>query len=319
MRRLAIPFVALVTVIGAALAMIGRIFLRREKVDWRDAEIAGQVAEIDGVGIHYLDRGKGGAVILVHGFGGHTFSFRGIIPALSADYRVVAVDLIGFGYSERPENADYSLTAQAQRVLALMDYLKIDRAAAIGHSMGGEVVMRMAAVAPDRIARLVLAGSVSGDRLPSLPVTPLIKPFLPATVRLTGSLMLSRTVYDPDFITPEVREGYLAPKRVKGSMNALYQILRDGRKDRRIDYSKINQPTLVLWAAGERIVPKIALNRIREHLPQAEVVTIQDAGHLLLEEQPEACLTAIREFLAAPAPEALERETVTVDEAVVPA
>lgn len=319
MRRLAIPILAVVAIVGAALAIIGRIFARREKVDWRDAEIAGQVAEIDGVGIHYLDRGTGAAVILVHGFGGHTFSFREIMPALSADYRVVAVDLMGFGYSERPQDADYSLTAQAQRVIALMDYLKIDRAAALGHSMGGEVVMRMAAMAPDRIARLVLAGSVSGDRVPTLPVSPLIKPFLPATARLTSRLTLRRTVYDPAHLTPEMREGYLAPARIKGSMNGLYQILRDGRKDKKIDYSKISQPTLVLWAAGERIVPKIALSRIRKHLPHAEVVIVADAGHLLLEEQPQACITAILTFFAAPAPATPEVKPVRVDEAVIPA
>jgi pimeloyl-ACP methyl ester carboxylesterase len=226
---------------------------------------------------------------------------------------------MGFGYSERPENADYSLTVQAQRVLGLMDYLKIDRAAAIGHSMGGEVVMRMASMAPVRIARLVLAGSVSGDRVPTLPVTPLIKPFLPAMARLTGRLTLRRSVYSQDFVTPEMREGYLAPMRIKGSMNGLYQILRDGRNDKKIDYSRITQPVLVLWAAAERIVPGLALKRLQQRLPQAHVVVIEQAGHLLLEEQPGVCLAAIREFFTAPAPVTPERETITVDEAVVPA
>ena len=318
MRRLLFPFLAFVAAVAGVIALISRLIRRREAIDWRDASVPGRIAEIDGAGIHYLDEGSGAAVILIHGFGGHTFSFRHTIPALARDYRVIAVDLMGFGYSERPANADYSLTAHATRVLRLMDHLGIDRAAAVGHSMGGEVLMRMASMAPDRIARLVLAGSVSGDRLPSLPVTPLIKPFLPATARLTSHLTRRRSVYDPSHFTPEVREAYLAPMRVKGSVNGLYQILRDGRNDGKIDYSPITQPVLVLWAAGEKIVPKVALRKIREHLPQSEVVTIDNAGHLLLEEQPDVCNAAIRRFLTTPSAEK-EAVPVKVDEGAVPA
>jgi pimeloyl-ACP methyl ester carboxylesterase len=129
--------------------------------------------------------------------------------------------------------------------------------------------------------------------------------------QLTSRLMLRRAVADHAHLTPEMREGYLAPMRVKGSMDGLYQILRDTRGDKKIDYARITQPTLVLWADEERIVPRVALRKLQEHLPQAEVVLIDDAGHLLLEEQPEACLAAIRRFFAAPSsPVATARESV---------
>jgi pimeloyl-ACP methyl ester carboxylesterase len=84
------------------------------------------------------------------------------------------------------------------------------------------------------------------------------------------------------------------------------------------DYAKITQPVLVLWAEGEKIVPKVALHKIREHLPQSEVVIIDSAGHLLLEEQPDACNTVIRRFLHAPSARR-EAVPVTVDEGAVPA
>ena len=318
MRLVLAVLFALSAVVSAVLAGISRLIRRRETIDWRDAAILGRIAEIDGVGIHYIEQGKGPAVLLIHGFGGHTFSFRHTIPALARDYRVIAVDLMGFGYSERPANADYSLTAHATRVLHLMDHLGIDRATAVGHSMGGEVAMRMASMAPDRVVRLVLAGSVSGDRLPSLPVTPLAKPFLPAMTRFTSLITLRRSVHDPSHFTPEVREAYLAPMRLKGSINGLYQILHDGRSDKKIDYSRITQPVLVLWADEEKIVPRVALRKIQQHLPQSEVVTIDNAGHLLLEEQPDACNAVIRRFLAAPPTEA-DAVPVTLDEGAVPA
>jgi pimeloyl-ACP methyl ester carboxylesterase len=318
MRRIFFIFFALAALAGAVLALIGRLIARRENVDWRDAALPGKIADIDGVGIHYIDKGHGPAVVLVHGFGGHTFSFRHTISALATDHRVVAVDLMGFGYSERPANADYSLTAQATRVLRLMDALGIDSAVALGHSMGGEVVMRMAALSPERVEKLILVASVSSDRLPSLPATPLLKPFLPALARLTSHLLLRRSVYDRTFITLEMREGYLAPMRIRGSRDGLYQMLRDGRKDKKVDFSRITQPVLLLSAAAEKIVPGFALARIRSRLPQAEVVVIENAGHLLLEEQPDACNAAILNFLT-PHVDAPETETEAIDGGRVPA
>ena len=317
MRPILVLVFALLALVSAALAVISRLITRRETIDWRDAQVDGKIAEIDGVGLHYLDRGSGPAVLLVHGFGGHTFSFRHTIPALEREYRVIAVDLMGFGFSERPADADYSLAAHATRVLGLLDYLGIEKAAAVGHSMGGEVVMRMAAIAPDRIARLVLAGSVSGDRVPTLPTTPLIKPFLPAMARLTSRLMLKRSVDDPSVITPEMREGYLAPMRIKGSMDGLYKILRDGRGDGKIDFDRITQPVIILWAENERIVPGVALSRLRKRFPDAEVVIVEDAGHLLLEEQPAACNAAILKFFASPSKTDQEPAGITVDEGAV--
>jgi pimeloyl-ACP methyl ester carboxylesterase len=313
MRLLLIGFFAVIALVAAVIAAISRVISRREKIEWRDADLPGNVSEIDGVGIHYTDQGSGPPVVLVHGFGGHTFSFRHTIPDLASEYRVVAVDLLGFGYSERAESADYSLTAQANRVLRLMDRLGIERAAVLGHSMGGEVAMRMAAMEPERVERLVLAASVSGDRIPTLPPTPLIKPFLPAFARLTSRVMLRRAVAHPAYLTPEVREGYLAPMRIKGSMDGLYQIIRDGRQDEKIDFSRITQPVLVLWGEKEKLVPGVALRRIQERLPQAEVVYVEDAGHLLLEEQPDSSNAAIRGFLAS----SPERERPGVDMATV--
>ncbi len=313
MRGLLILFFAFIALVTAVVAAISRLIKRREKIEWRDAELPGRIADVDGVGIHYVEQGSGPPVVLVHGFGGHTFSFRHQIPELARDHRVVAVDLLGFGYSERPADGDYSLTAQANRILRLMDKLDIERASVLGHSMGGEVVMRMASTEPERVERLILAASVSGDRVPTLPATPLIKPFLPATARLTSRLILRRAVADASYLTPEVREGYLAPMRIKGSMDGLYQILRDTRGDQKIDYSRITQPVLVLWGEQEKLVPGIALRRLQERFPHAQVEFIPGAGHLLLEEQPEHSNAAIRRFLAGTREEVPARvDTVSV-------
>ncbi len=290
-----------ITALGAALmaALTLRWLMRPgEEIDWRDAEVPGRIETVDGVGIHYVERRSGPAVVLIHGFGGHTFSFRYLIPDLARDHRVVAVDLKGFGYSERPQKGDYSLSAQARLVVHLMDALGLEKASLVGHSMGGEVAMRIAAGWPQRVEKLVLAASVSGERIPTLPATPLIKPLLSLFGRMFGRWLFRRMFYNPQNATKEALDAYRAPARIRGSRDATYRVIRDFRRDKRVPFERITAPVLILWAARDRIVPRWGLARLRKRFPRAAVVTIERTGHLLLEEQPEQCNAAIRRFLA---------------------
>ena len=291
---------AIAAVGGAVAAVAALRWLRRRKedIDWRSARPPGAIVDVDGVPIHYIERGSGpAAAVLIHGFLGHTYSFRYLIPELAKDQRVVAVDLKGSGYSGRPQKGDYSLTEQARLVIRLMDKLGIDRASFVGHSLGGEVAMRLAANWPERVEKLVLAASVSGDRIPSLPVTPLIKPILWLIGRLFGRRIFRRQFYDPRKATKEVLEAYRRPLRIKGTGHAVYQTLRDMRREKAVESSRITAPVLILWASSERILPRWVLSRLRKRFPQAKVVAIERAGHLLLEEQPEQANRAVKSFL----------------------
>ena len=301
---------AIAAVGGAVVALTSFRWLtrRREDIDWRSAKPPGEVIDVDGVPLHYIERGTGPPVVLIHGFLGHTYTFRHLIPELAKDHRVVAVDLKGYGYSGRPKKSDYSITEQARLVTRLMDKFGIHRASIVGHSLGGEVAMRMAANHPERVDKLVLAASVSGDRIPMLPVTPLIKPFLWLFARIFGRTIFRRQFYDPRNATEQALEAYRRPLRIKGTGDAVYQTIRDGQREKPVDTSGVTQPVLILWASHERILPRFTLSRLRKRFPLAEVVTIDRAGHLLFEEQPEASNAAIRRFLtgAPTAPETVD-------------
>ena len=298
----------------AAAASLRWLRRRREDIAWRSARPPGRIVDVEGIPIHIVERGSGpNAAILIHGFLGHTYSFRYLIPELAKDQRAVAVDLKGSGYSGRPKKGDYSLTEQARLVIRLMDKLGIDRASVVGHSLGGEVAMRIAANRPERVDKLVLAASVSGDRIPSLPVTPLIKPVLWLIGRLFGRRIFRRQFYDPRKATKEVLEAYRRPLRIKGSGDAVYQTLRDMRREKAVDSSRIVAPVLMLWASHERILPRWVLSRLRKRFPRAEVITIDRAGHLLLEERPDAATAAIRRFLTPTAATVDVAQPATVD------
>jgi hypothetical protein len=118
----------------AALWAYPRWLVRRsENLDLADVPKPGNTIALHGVSIHYVDRGQGPPLVLIHGLGGSICNFRYNIPVLSQHLRVVALDLKGLGYSERPATGDYSLTAQARLVGELMDRLGIPRAAVLGH------------------------------------------------------------------------------------------------------------------------------------------------------------------------------------------
>lgn len=311
MRKMIAFFAALIAAVAAFVVSLRWLARTREDTPWGEAARPGKVVAVDGVAIHYVQaspRGKRArepVIVMVHGFGGHTFSFRHQLAEFGREHRCVAIDLKGFGYSERPDGGDYSITEQARLVLGAMDALGIERAVLVGHSLGGEVVMRMAAEAPERAERLVLVASVSGDRLPTAPRLGVFRGFLPSMARLSALNAWRHMFYDRSQVDLKaIRDGYLAPGRIYGSMNTIWEMWQDAKSDRRIDYSRITMPVLILWAQKERIVPfaSYTLRRLRKKLPHADVEVIPRTGHLLLEENPAAANVAIRRFLAGELP-----------------
>jgi pimeloyl-ACP methyl ester carboxylesterase len=296
-------FFVLIIALVAAILSFRWLTKSREDTDWVDTARPGKVIAVDGIALHYVESGDPSRphIVMIHGFGGHTFSFRYQLAEFSRDHHVIAIDLKGFGYSERSERGDYSLTEQSRLVLRAMDILKIDRATLVGHSMGGEVVMRVAAAAPERVERLVLAASVSGQRVPFAPRLPFIRPFLPGLSRLVMVRNFGKKMfYDPSTVDVEgIRATYLDAARVRGSMNTIWEMWGDVPGDQPIAYSSITQPVLVLAAEKERVIPFYSrvVSHLRANLPQAEVQTIERTGHLLLEENPERANAAIRAFI----------------------
>jgi pimeloyl-ACP methyl ester carboxylesterase len=126
----------------------------------------GSTTEANGIRTNYLEAGQGDPVVLIHGSGPGVTAYanwRLVIPALAKKFRVVAPDLVGFGYSERPPNVEYGVQTWADQVLGLMDSLGMRRASLVGNSFGGAIALRLASQHPDRVDRLVLMGSMGVD------------------------------------------------------------------------------------------------------------------------------------------------------------
>jgi len=115
-------------------------------------------ADIDGVRIHYQEKGTGTPLVLIHGYSSSTYSWKDVLEPLAKTFHVIAVDLKGFGFSAKPDG-DYTRRAQAVLVTHLLEHLKIGKAWLCGNSMGGEVVLNVALANPERVAGLILVDS----------------------------------------------------------------------------------------------------------------------------------------------------------------
>ncbi len=289
-----------------ALCAYARWLVRRcENLDLADVPKPGDTIRLGDVAIHYVDEGKGPPLVLIHGLGGRIYNFRYNIPVLAERLRVVALDLKGFGYSERPATGDYSLAAQARLVGELMDRLGISRAAVLGHSMGGAIALRLAVTCPEKVDRLILVGSAPPNGM--VPRLAASRP-LPSLLRLGTALVLHQPglrervlqqgFYDPAFLSPEMLEEFRRSACIRGSTNAIASLLSDAARDEPVDLSRVGQPVLLLWGEGDRWTNLRVARRLADELPDARLQVIGRARHMVLEERAEEANEAILAFLS---------------------
>ena len=265
-------------------------------------QFAARFARIGDARIRYLDLGAGTPVIFIHGLGASMYAWRkNLAPVMAAGYRVVALDLLGFGSSDKPARG-YTNAAYAQLVVALMDSLHLPDAVLVGHSMGGEIAAEVAISFPTRVRGLVLIGAAGlGTREPLLfrvarwPVVgPLVLAFRGRG--LVGRLLRS-TYADPRKVTEPDVDQYYAPVAEAAYGRALRGVLHEfkfGGLEGRLD--AIAAPTLVLWGEADRLIP-IALGRaLAAQLNRSAFLSVPRAGHSVQEEAPDEVNGLLIEF-----------------------
>ena len=270
----------------------------------------GEFVDVGGVHLYYYaagTRGSGDPVVLIHGFptSGHLWS--DVVRLLPEGHRVVVLDLLGYGRSDRPDRGRLSLEAHADRVIALFDALHIERAAVVGHGLGGGVAQSMIARFPGRVSRLGLVSSVAFDdwpasavrfwqRLPAL--LGLIPPsWLQSIVRTS----LQRGYANPDqgvhslehyartFAGPDGRSALVAHLCAMHAAETVALAPRLG---------SIAVPTAVVWGRGDPFFGVETGERLRDAIPGATLDVVPSAHHYLPEDTPAALSAVIADLLA---------------------
>jgi pimeloyl-ACP methyl ester carboxylesterase len=262
--------------------------------------------------VFYHRAGRGRPLVLLHGFLLSHWSFRKIIPGLAAERDVIAIDLPGFGESDRPspDRYRYDETGYAETVVSVLDELGLDRAALAGHSLGGSVALAVAARRPERVERLALLNPMVYD----VPLPPearvLLTPYigLPALRRLYTRGLLRRDlgIYayrDRACLSDDTLDYLWERLNRPGGFEAAHAVLRtiaDHASVPRL-LRAVRAPSVVVWGEDDRLFPREHASRLAAELPGTKLLLIPGSGHTPAEEQPEAVLAALRPFLAAPA------------------
>lgn len=270
----------------------------------RGALPEGDRLTIDGRTVHVAQRGEGEPLLLLHGFGESTYSWRKVVPDLSAHYRTIAIDLYGFGYTERPkEPAAYSRDGQLRLILGVLDTLGIESAHVAGHSYGGALTLALAALHPERVRSLILIDSAaptypdsqksSAGRSRTLARLGIGFALRPSAIRRS----LKRAYYDDSQATPEVTRAYFERLAIEGALDAYAGLSSPPPSTGPpIDLRQIRKPSLWIWGEDDRLV-KIAPGRIAaSKIPGSTFVALPRCGHSPMEERPDEVVRAILAF-----------------------
>ncbi|MCC6624266.1 MAG: alpha/beta fold hydrolase [Deltaproteobacteria bacterium] len=262
---------------------------------------------------HLVDVGRGEPVVLVHGTPTWSFEWRHVIAALAPTHRVIAVDHLGFGLSDRPTGADYRPEAHARRFARLMDELALDRVTLVVHDFGGPIALPFALARPERVARLAVTNtwmwSFEDDPLMARRARAAggrLGRFLYRWLNASLRMLLPYAYGDRKKLTRAIHRQYLAPfadRRARVDvLFALARALLGSSEHYRALWARREAlgrfPVAILWGLADRAFRPSLLERWREAAPHAEVTTFEGAGHWPHEEAPAPYVAALSRFIA---------------------
>ena len=299
---------------GAAVAV--KMLTRAKEVVWDD--VADRVVhsenshfvEVDGTTVHYQEFGESSdpTILLIHGYTASAYVWKSSAPTLADnDFHVIAVDLVGFGYSDKPAWFDYSITSQARMMARLMNRLGVGRATVVGSSYGGAVAATLALDYPERVEKLVLVDAVCNDELKNHPILRLaaipgvgevITPFLVDSKMFMRYRM--RNTLAPanyDLIDDERIDNVVRPLRAANAHHALLMTSRNWHAERiERDANLIDHPTLIVWGEDDKLIPISNGYKLHDSILNSRFVVLKNCGHVPQEEKSELFTDIVTEF-----------------------
>ena len=276
-----------------------------------------QFIEVVGHDVHYLTAGDPSSdrlILLLHGFGANVSTWDLVLDDLGDAGFVVAYDRAAFGFTERPESwtgtNPYSAAGQLEVIQALVDEFGAGKEVVIlGHSAGGNLAAAFAAQNPEAVDQLILLDpaiySTGGgpswlNWIYDIPQLNHVGPALVSSIATSGLDLLNESYYDKSLVTEELKAKYTAPLKITGWEKAFWNYNKAPRTTS-VDQNlaALTMPTLVITGDTDEVVATADSIRLAGELPNAQLVVIEDCGHLPNEEKSQEFLTAVAGFLQA--------------------
>jgi pimeloyl-ACP methyl ester carboxylesterase len=269
----------------------------------------GKLVSLDGKKVHYIEKGSGDPVILIHGFFYHTMMWNKNMDALAENHKVYAIDLFGWGFSERLDETEYSFERYARQITGFMDALGIRKASLIGQSMGGSISVYVAAHYPERVNKLIFVAPTvlsNPDTIAGkIYKLPFIGEFLNA---IPGNGLIKNNLktvwfYDGSHVTDAYVAELAQPFGITGSHASAMHVLRHVLKDPFVEseghlLAQKNKPILIVHGREDKAVPVHNSMRLNELWPGSELVIYEKTGHNPHDEQSEQFNQLAIEFLS---------------------
>lgn len=301
---------------GAAVAvqLLSRpqdVELEEHKDEFPHSDLS-RFVDVEGVKVHFQEAGPkdGTPLILVHGFTASNLVWSEVILKFAErGFHVIAPDLIGFGYSGKPRDGEYTIDAHARSIIALMDRLGIERATLVGSSYGGAISSICALDFPNRVERLVLVGSVSNDDIKRRPLlqlaaTPILGDVISALLlgqRWLVKRRLKRNHVNGQALFDDARiDTHHRPLRTVNTQRAALAMLRQWSAERITQEAHlIDHSTLLIWGDQDNEVPVKDGERLLNRIPNSRLVVFRHCGHLPHEDYPNEFSELVADFVTA--------------------
>jgi pimeloyl-ACP methyl ester carboxylesterase len=283
--------------------------VRPTRIDWNPS-LTPMTIQINSRTIFYTVKGDGKPLLLIHGYGAGMWVWEKQIEALSQSYRVYVLDLIGHGFSDRPE-VSYTPETYIHFLRDFMDGVGIEKATLIGNSMGGGIAWAMAILYPERVDRLILINCVPPDvlhqvknesfrTLVAIKDIPIL-PYLVIAARGKNSIrwILLECVSNIKLITPEVVSRQYPLSKIKGSTWVLYSTFKHAGEALKLkdQLSMIHKPTLFIWGERDLIFPPQVGEALHQAVAGSKFLKVEKSGHIPMWETPAEVNQAILSFL----------------------
>jgi pimeloyl-ACP methyl ester carboxylesterase len=247
--------------------------------------------------------GRGNPVVYVHGHLASSATWKEVLVEASAGRPAIAVDMPGFGFSDRPWPYDYSAAGEARGLARYLEARGIERAVLVGNSLGGAEAMLLAAEHHDLVEALVLVAPATPLGPIPWPVQILRTPGLGelvlalATRPFVGFGLRHRIYARASRVTEAAVDDAWRPLRVPGTRRAALRAIRTDPADYEGLEARVRVPTLIVWGERDRMLPSSEGERLVSRIPDARLVILPDTGHLPQRERPEAFAAAVAGFV----------------------
>ncbi len=254
----------------------------------------------------FVEGGQGEPILLIHGMPTSSYLWRHVMPLLDPRFRVLAVDLAGFGDSDKPKDADLSIVAQAQYLRVLMDAVRWQSGVVVGHDIGGGIAQLIAINEPTRVSKLVLIDTIAYDSWPVPEIERLKDPAWDEIIKrldLTEGFRkaLEQGMYHRERVDDELVSRYLDPFRDLEGRLAYLRCARALRTEDLLsvmgDVERLEIPTLIIWGESDSFQRLEFGERLRRRMRNAELVVLPEAGHYTPEDKPGEVADLIEDFV----------------------